>query len=68
MFPRRAAPFSPARLDCPGRAGLKGARRSTTAANASTTANVVSEERSEAPESNASGLSRCLQALSCRTL
>jgi len=41
--------------------GLKGATRSTTAGDASTTANAVSEERSEPPESNGSGLSRCSQ-------
>jgi hypothetical protein len=42
------------------RVGLKGARRSTKADDVSTAANAVSEERSESPESNASGLSGCL--------
>ncbi|TQQ79644.1 hypothetical protein EWF95_11590 [Halonotius roseus] len=62
---QRIAPFSPARLrlfDSPTRVGLKGAGGSPNPDDASTTANVVSEERSESRESSRRGLSRCSQS------
>jgi hypothetical protein len=47
--------------------GLKGAAGSGKAADARTTANAVSEDRSEAPDRSQPGLSGCLypQSLSC---
>ncbi|TQQ80293.1 hypothetical protein [Halonotius roseus] len=53
VFLQRVAPFSPARPrlpDQPTRVGLKGAGVSANPADVSTTANAVSEERSESRE------------------
>ena len=60
-FGETPAPFNPTRVgwsvSC-SRAGLKGATRWRKAGDASTVANVVSEERSEPPDASESGLSR----------
>ncbi|PSP46289.1 hypothetical protein BRC67_04985 [Halobacteriales archaeon QH_3_68_24] len=64
----RLAPFSPARPGQSRRAGLKGAALRGNPADARTATSEASEDRSEARDRRERGLSRCLQALSCRTL